>query len=109
VDVPFIAEPIQLSEQERTDLNEIAQSRSLPAGFVLRAKVILMLAEEKSFGVIGERLQTLAREISAHCLPNSFRLRSFHALLDTRPNASRYARFSGEKRLDFRWSDQLRM
>jgi hypothetical protein len=42
--VPFLAEPIQLSEQQRTDLNEIAQSRSLPAGFVFRAKLILCMA-----------------------------------------------------------------
>jgi len=62
--VPFIAEPIQLSEQQRTDLNEIAQSRSLPAGFVFRAKLILMLAEGVPFAVIKERLQTTAPTIS---------------------------------------------
>jgi len=62
--VPFIAEPIQLSEQQRTDLNEIAQSRSLPAGFVFRAKLILMLAEGEPFAVIKERLQTTAPTIS---------------------------------------------
>jgi len=62
--VPFLAEPIQLSEQQRTDLNEIAQLRSLPAGFVFRAKLILMLAEGASFAVIKERLQTTAPTIS---------------------------------------------
>ena len=62
--MPFIAEPIQLSEQQRTDLNEIAQSRSLPAGFVFRAKLILMLAEGVPFAVIKERLQTTAPTIS---------------------------------------------
>jgi transposase len=62
--VPFIAEPIQLSEQQRSDLNEIAQSRSLPAGFVFRAKLILMLAEGVPFAVIKERLQTTAPTIS---------------------------------------------
>jgi transposase len=62
--VPFIAEPIQLSEQQRTDLNEIAQSRSLPAGFVFRAKLILMLAEGVPFAMIKERLQTTAPTIS---------------------------------------------
>jgi hypothetical protein len=62
--VPFIAEPIQLSEQQRTDLNEIAQSRSLPAGFVFRAKLILMLAEGEPFAVIKQRLQTTAPTIS---------------------------------------------
>jgi transposase len=62
--VPFTAEPIQLSEQQRTDLNEIAQSRSWPAGFVFRAKLILMLAEGAPFAVIKERLQTTAPTIS---------------------------------------------
>ena len=62
--MPFIAEPIQLSEQQRTDLNEIAQSRSLPAGFVFRAKLILMLAAGAPFAVIKERLQTTAPTIS---------------------------------------------
>jgi transposase len=62
--VPFTAEPLQLSEQQREDLTEIAQSRSLPAGFVFRAKVILMLAEGTPFVVIKERLQTTAPTIS---------------------------------------------
>ncbi len=30
--MPFMAEPLSLSEQQRADLNEIAQARSLPAG-----------------------------------------------------------------------------
>jgi len=51
-------------EQQRADLNEIAQSRSLPAGFVFRAKLILMLAEGVPFAVIKERLQTTAPTIS---------------------------------------------
>lgn len=42
--LPFVAEPLPLLEQQRADLNEIAQSRSLPAGIVFRAKLILMLA-----------------------------------------------------------------
>jgi hypothetical protein len=58
--VPFIAEPIQLSEQQRTDLNEIAQSRSLPAGFVFRAKLILMLAEGVPFAMATNYLTHLA-------------------------------------------------
>ena len=62
--MPFIAEPIELSEQQRTGLNEIAQSRSLPAGFVFRAKLILMLAEGVPFAAIKERLQTTAPTIS---------------------------------------------
>ena len=64
MDVPFIAEPLSLSQQQRTDLNEIAQSRSLPAGFVFRAKLILMLADRVPFAAIKERLQTTAPTIS---------------------------------------------
>ena len=45
-----LANPIRLSDQQRSDLNEIAQSRSLPAGFVFRAKLILMLAQSSSNG-----------------------------------------------------------
>ena len=62
--MPFTAEPLQLSEQQRIDLNEIAQSRSLPAGFVFRAKLILMFADGTAFAVIKERLQTTAPTIS---------------------------------------------
>jgi transposase len=62
--MPFSAEPIQLSAPQRNDLSEIAQSRSLPAGFVFRAKLILMLAEGLSFSVIKDRLQTTAPTIA---------------------------------------------
>ena len=62
--MPFAAEPIHLSEQQRTELNEIAQSRSLPAGFVFRAKVILLLADGLSFSAIKNRLQTTAPTIA---------------------------------------------
>ena len=61
--MPF-AEPLPLSEQQRADLNEIARSRSLPAGFVLRAKLILMLADGVSFAAIKEQLQATAPTIS---------------------------------------------
>jgi len=62
--VPFTAEPLSLSEQQRADLNEIAQSRSLPAGFVFRAKLILMLAEGLAYSTIQQRLQTTRPTIS---------------------------------------------
>ena len=62
--MPFTAEPLLLSEQQRADLNDIAQSRSLPAGFVFRAKLILMLADGAPFAAIKERLQTTAPTIS---------------------------------------------
>ena len=36
---------VVLSEDRQLKLNRIAQSRSLPAGYVFRARLILMLAE----------------------------------------------------------------
>ena len=62
--MPFTAEPVHLSEEQRSELNEIAQSRALPAGFVFRAKVILMLADGLSFSIIKTRLQTTAPTIA---------------------------------------------
>jgi transposase len=41
----------------------LLQSRSLPAGYVFRAKLILMLAERASFNTIKRRLQTSAPTI----------------------------------------------
>jgi hypothetical protein len=38
--MPFEGEPIQLSLQQRSELEEIARSQSLPADFVLRAKIL---------------------------------------------------------------------
>jgi transposase len=54
---------ISLSSNQRSELSSIAQSRSLPAGYVFRAKLILMLAEGASFNTIKRRLQTSAPTI----------------------------------------------
>jgi hypothetical protein len=40
---------ILLTQQQHSDLSSIAQSRSLPAGYVFRVKLILMLAGCPSF------------------------------------------------------------
>ena len=53
-----IATTIQLNEQQKSELTSIAQSRSLPAGYVFRAKLILLLNEGATFGTIRERLGT---------------------------------------------------
>ena len=53
-----------LTEDQQSQLSVIAQSRSLPAGYVFRAKLILMLAEGASFNTIKQRLQTTAPTIS---------------------------------------------
>jgi transposase len=52
-----------LSQEQQLELSSIAQSRSLPAGYVFRAKLILMLAERASFNTIKHRLQTSAPTI----------------------------------------------
>src|SRR5262252_888027 len=54
---------VSLTTDQRSELNTIAQSRSLPAGYVFRAKLILMLAEGASFNTIKRRLQTSAPTI----------------------------------------------
>jgi transposase len=54
---------VLLSPQQHSDLSSIAQSRSLPAGYVFRAKLILMLSEGTSFNAIKRQLQTTAPTI----------------------------------------------
>src|SRR6201988_3596776 len=54
---------ILLTQQQHADLSHIAQSRALPAGYVFRAKLILMLAEGVSFNAIKPQLQTKAPTI----------------------------------------------
>src|SRR5499426_4861266 len=54
---------VSLTSQQRSELSSIAQSRSLPAGYVFRAKLILMLAEGASFITIKRFLQTSAPTI----------------------------------------------
>ena len=55
--------PVVLSQGQQQELNRIAQSRSLPAGYVFRARLILMLAEGASFSTIKQRLGTTAPTI----------------------------------------------
>lgn len=62
--MPFTAEPIQLSAEERAELEEITKSRTLPAGDVFRARLILLLAEGLPYRTIEERLHTTAPTIA---------------------------------------------
>jgi transposase len=62
--MPFCAEPLSLNEDEHEELQRMSLSRSLPAGDVFRARVILMLAEGRSYSEIQERLKTTAPTIS---------------------------------------------
>ena len=54
---------ILLTKQQRSDLRSIARSRALPAGYVFRAKLILLLAEGSSYSAIKRQLQTTAPTI----------------------------------------------
>jgi hypothetical protein len=61
--MPFTAEAITLTTDERAEL-EMTQSRSLPAGDVVRARLVLMLADGLPYRTIQERLDTTAPTIS---------------------------------------------
>ena len=54
---------LSLTDEQSAELTAIAQSRSLPAGYVFRAKLILLLAEGASFSSIKQRLETTAPTI----------------------------------------------
>jgi hypothetical protein len=41
----FGAEPLVLTEQERQELQQMTQSRTLPAGDVMRSRMMLLLAD----------------------------------------------------------------
>jgi transposase len=62
--MPFRAEPLSLSEDEQQELRRMSLSRLLPAGDVFRARVILMLAEGRSYAEVQKRLNTTAPTIS---------------------------------------------
>ena len=56
--MPFEAAPFVLTSGQRRDLEEISRSQSLPAGFVLRAKILLLLADGLSYQAVAEKLDT---------------------------------------------------
>jgi hypothetical protein len=61
-----------LSQDEREELTRWAQSRSLPAGDVFRARLILALADGLSFREIESQLHTRAPIIArAATLPTA--------------------------------------
>src|SRR5437764_1657577 len=62
--MPFAGEAIALTADERLELEQMTQSRTLPAGDVFRARVILMLADGLPYRIIQERLDTTAPTIS---------------------------------------------
>lgn len=62
--VPFTAAPLRITEQEKIELQHMTQSRVLPAGDVMKARMVLLLSEGKSYGEIKSQLQTTAPTIS---------------------------------------------
>lgn len=62
--MPFRAEPLVLTEEEHDELQQMSFSRSLPAGDVFRARLILMLAQGRGYTDIQQRLDTTAPTIS---------------------------------------------
>jgi transposase len=62
--MPFTAEAITLRGEERLELEQMAESRTLPAGDVFRARLILLLADGLPYRTIQERLDTTAPTIS---------------------------------------------
>src|ERR1700758_4142630 len=55
---------VSLTSNQRLELSSIAHSRSLPAGYVFRARLILMLAEGAPYSTIKRQLGTTAPTIS---------------------------------------------
>src|ERR1700689_2164580 len=62
--MPFGAEPIFLSEQEREELQQMTQARTLPAGDVMRSRMILLLADGVAYQKIQDLLDTTAPTIA---------------------------------------------
>lgn len=62
--MPFTGEAITLTAEERLELEQMMQSRTLPAGDVFRARLVLLLADGVPYRTIQERLDTTAPTIS---------------------------------------------
>jgi len=62
--MPFAAERLILSEEERGELKQMTQSRTLPAGDVMRARMVLLLADGVPYQKIQDSLDTTAPTIA---------------------------------------------
>src|ERR1700731_1986302 len=62
--MPFGAEPLVLTEEERRELQQMTQSRTLPAGDVMRSRMILLLADGITYQKIQDLLDTTAPTIA---------------------------------------------
>src|ERR1700724_363890 len=63
--MPFGAEPLVLTEEERQELQQMMQSRTLPAGDVMRSRMVLLLADGVAYQKIQDLLDTTAPTIAA--------------------------------------------
>jgi transposase len=62
--MPFGVGPLVVSEEERQELQQMTQSRTLPAGDVMRSRMILLLAGGVAYKKIQALLDTTAPTIS---------------------------------------------
>src|SRR5579863_2539846 len=62
--MPFGAEPLVLTDREREELQQMMQSRTLPAGDVMRSRLILLLADGVAYQKIQDLLDTTAPTIA---------------------------------------------
>src|SRR3954467_8298862 len=62
--MPFGAEPLVLTEEERQELQQMAHWRTLPAGDVMRSRMILLLADGVAYQKIQDLLNTTAPTIA---------------------------------------------
>ena len=62
--MPFGAQPLVVTDQEREELQQMTQSRMLPAGDVMRARMILLLADGVAYQKIQDLLATTAPTIA---------------------------------------------
>src|SRR6266852_6981291 len=62
--MPFGAEPLVLTDDERRELQQMPQSRTLPAGDVMRSRMVLLLEEGISYQKIQDLLDTTAPTIA---------------------------------------------
>src|SRR5947207_11015977 len=62
--MPFGSERLILTEDERRELQHMTQSRTLPAGDVMRSRMVLLLAEGTSYQKIQDLLDTTAPTIA---------------------------------------------
>lgn len=53
--MPFEGPPLDITAAQRSDLEDIVQSPSLPAGLVQRAKIVMLLADGVSYRRIAEK------------------------------------------------------